>query len=155
MRGTSSGMITPKTNMVNGLDQKQKTVGAFGAQSQFEVLNKAQPFFVLVREERSIINLGIATHNLYSKLKDSIVDSNAELFTGVPNRDHCPVWFVIELDVNNKEEPQERPDWMNVDWAAWSHETDQVFMASYEDLREAADAEIIWSKIKSILSVSV
>ena len=59
------------------------------------------------------------------------------------------------MGVNNKEDPQERPDRKNRDWAAWPHKTDQVFLPSYGDLRETANVETTWSKTKSILSVRV
>ena len=63
--------------------------------------------------------------------------------------------FLFNLDVNNREDPQEWPDWEKMDWFILFHKTDHVLMASYEDLREAADAERTWSKIKSIPIVSV
>ena len=76
----------------------------FCAKSQCEVLNKAQPTFAGVNEGWSTIDLGIATHRFYCKLKDLFADLDAEQFTGAPNRGHYSVWVVFELDVNNIED---------------------------------------------------
>ena len=112
----------------------------FCSQSQIDVLNMAQPTFVCIKEDWSIIDLGICNQSLNSKLKDSFVDSAALLFTGAPNRGHCPVWIAFEMNAKEKDVTRKRLDWKNTVWSVWSKQTEQKFEASSDELEKAPDA---------------